>query len=174
MPVITGEQNHFVHLQAHIPYLEELVQAHESGQLGDEEAVQQMQLAGQHSGQHLVAFTQNTLREGDVRAIRQRLNNAMGYVNQLSQQVINSMMMQQDQMAEAQPEGQELSPKEQYELQMQQLKIEETIAKAQRERESHEQKMAQIREQTALENLKSSVQLADRASRPVGKPTLIG
>jgi hypothetical protein len=67
-----------------------------------------------------------------------------------------------------------MSAKEQYELQKLQLEIQKKQADFEASQQEHQQKMEAIRQKMALDDAKTSSQIAGSIpARPVGRPTLI-
>jgi hypothetical protein len=96
-------------------------------------------------------------------------------VDELEQQVINRAMAEQSQMQEAAmqqaPQGQS-DPKMEMEFQKAQLKLAEMQEKRMMNQETHQQKMETIRQQMALNDLKTRSSILEKTARPAGRPPM--
>jgi len=123
-------------------------------------------------------FSENNFRVQEVRELRRQLQNLTAYINELEQQVINRMMAQQSEMQNQfaeQPAG-SVDPKMQIELQKAQLKLAEMQEKRAMSQEAHQQKMETIRQQMALNDLKTRSSILQKTAAPPkagGRPPLI-
>ena len=87
------------------------------------------------------------------------------------------MMAQQSQAQEQamqagqQPQGQ-IDPRSEMELQKAQLKLAEMQEKRMMNQETHQQKMETIRQQMALNDLKTRSSILEKTARPAGRPPL--
>lgn len=175
--LVHDSQNHAVHIQAHIPMIAQIVEAHKNQQIGDEQAMQVLRPASDHVTEHLVMFSNNSFRVQEVKELKRQLQNLTAYVDELEQQVINRMMAEQskaqEQMAQ-QPEGQ-VDPKMAFEMQKAQLKLAEMQEKRAMNQESHQQKMETIRQQMTLNDLKTRSSILQKTTQPAsaGRPPLI-
>jgi hypothetical protein len=176
--MVHDSQNHAVHIEAHIPMIAEIIEAHRQQQMADEQALQILRPAADHVTEHLVFFSNNSYRAQEVRELRRQLQNLTAYINELEQQVINRMMAQQGEMEQAAmaeaPQGQ-IDPKMEMELQKAQMKLAEMQEKRMMNQESHQQKMETIRQQMALNDLKTRSSILEKTARPAvgGRPPLI-
>jgi hypothetical protein len=171
-PVITSEQLHLSHLEAHLPFMANKIEEFKNGQINEEQAIQILAPMGEHSTEHVMALSQNMSMQREAAEMRKQLQNVMAFVDNLQQQVMNKMMAQQGQM-EQQQEGGGLSPKEQYELEKMQLEIQKKQAEIEAGRQSHEQKMEMLRQQMALADAKTSSSIAATSVNPPGRPPLV-
>jgi hypothetical protein len=178
--MVHGSQNHAVHIEAHIPMLAEIVEAHRQQQIPDEQAMAILRPASDHVTEHLVMFSTNSFRKQEVNELKRQLQNLTAYIDELEQQVINRAMAEQSKMqqqAEQQiPEGGQMDPKMEMELQKAQLKLAEMQEKRMMNQETHAQKMETIRQQMALNDLKTRSSILQKTSRPAqagGRPPLI-
>lgn len=173
--MVHDSQNHAVHIEAHIPMIAEIIEAHRQQQMADEQAMQILRPAADHVTEHLVLFSNNSYRAQEVRELKRQLQNLTAYIDELEQQVINRMMAEQSQMQEAamteQPQGQ-IDPKAEMELQKAQLKLAEMQEKRMMNQETHQQKMETIRQQMALNDLKTRSSILEKTARPAGRPPL--
>jgi len=172
--MVHDSQNHAVHIEAHIPMIAEIIEAHRQQQMADEQAMQILRPAADHVTEHLVLFSNNSYRAQEVRELKRQLQNLTAYIDELEQQVINRMMAQQSQAQEQfaeQPVGQ-VDPKMELELQKAQLKLAEMQEKRMMSQESHQQKMETIRQQMALNDLKTRSSILEKTARPAGRPPL--
>ena len=173
--MVHDSQNHAVHIEAHIPMIAEIIEAHRQQQMADEQAMQILRPAADHVTEHLVLFSNNSYRAQEVRELKRQLQNLTAYIDELEQQVINRMMAQQSQMQEAamteQPQGQ-IDPRAEMELQKAQLKLAEMQEKRMMNQETHQQKMETIRQQMALNDLKTRSSILEKTARPAGRPPL--
>lgn len=172
--MVHDSQNHAVHIEAHIPMVAEIIEAHRQQQVPDEQAMQILRPAADHITEHLVLFSTNSYRKQEVNELKRQLQNVTAYIDELEQQVINRMMAQQSQMQEGAvpPEGQQVDPKAEMELQKAQLKLAEMQEKRMMSQEAHQQKMETIRQQMALNDLKTRSSILQKASRPAGRPPM--
>jgi len=167
-------QNHAVHIEAHLPVIAEIIEAHRNQQIPDEQAMQILRPSADHVMQHLVFFSNNSYRMREVRELKRQVQNLTAYINELEQQVINRMMTQQNEQESQiaqQPEGQ-IDPKAAMELQRSQLKLAEIQEKRAMAQEAHQQKMETIRQQMALNDLKAKSSILQKTARPVGRPPM--
>lgn len=173
--LVHDSQNHAVHIEAHIPLLAEIIEVHRNQQIADEQAMQILRPASDHVTEHLVMFSSNSFRAQEVRELKRQLQNLTAYIDELEQQVINRAMAQQSQMQEramqGQPQGQ-IDPKMEMELQKAQLKLAEMQEKRMMSQESHQQKMETIRQQMALNDLKTRSSILEKTARPTGRPPM--
>jgi hypothetical protein len=172
--MVHDSQNHAVHIEAHIPLMAEIIELHRQQQIPDEQAMQILRPTADHTTEHLVLFSTNSFRKEEVNELKRQLQNVTAYVDELEQQVINRMMAQQSQMAEAaQPEeGQPMDPRSEMELQKAQLKLAEMQEKRMMNQETHQQKMETIRQQMALNDLKTRSNILEKTARPAGRPPM--
>ena len=176
--LVHDSQNHAVHIEAHIPMIAQIVEAHRQQQIPDEQAMQILRPASDHVTEHLVMFSTNSFRKQEVNELKRQLQNLTAYVDELEQQVINRMMAEQSKAKEQiaqQPEGQ-IDPKMEFELQKAQLRLAEMQEKRVMSQEAHAQKMETIRQQMALNDLKTRSSILQKVSRPAqagGRPPLI-
>jgi len=176
--LVHDSQNHAVHIEAHIPMIAQIVEAHRQQQIPDEQAMQILRPASDHVTEHLVMFSTNSFRKQEVNELKRQLQNLTAYVDELEQQVINRMMAEQSKAQEQiaqQPEGQ-IDPKMEFELQKAQLRLAEMQEKRVMSQEAHAQKMETIRQQMALNDLKTRSSILQKVSRPAqagGRPPLI-
>lgn len=169
--LVHDSQNHAVHIEAHIPMVAEIIELHRGQQMADEQAMQILRPSIDHITEHLVMFSQNSFRAQEVRELRRQLQNVAAYVNELEQQVINRMMTQQNQMQEAAAAGQQqgqIDPKMEFELQQAQLRLAEMQEKRMMAQEAHQQKMEMVRQQMALNDVKTQSSILQKASTPRG------
>jgi hypothetical protein len=172
--LVHDSQNHAVHIEAHIPMIAEIIEAHRQQQIPDEQAMQILRPASDHVTEHLVMFSTNSFRVQEVKELKRQLQNLTAYIDELEQQVINRMMAQQSQAQEQMsqvPQGQ-LDPKMEMELQKAQLKLAEMQEKRMMNQETHQQKMETIRQQMALNDLKTRSSILEKTARPAGRPPL--
>lgn len=172
--MVHDSQNHAVHIEAHIPLMAEIIEAHRQQQIPDEQAMQILRPTADHTTQHLVLFSNNSFRKQEVNELKRQLQNVTAYVDELEQQVINRMMTEQNraqQSMEAQPQ-QQIDPKAALELQKGQLKLAEMQEKRAMSQEAHAQKMETIRQQMALNDLKTKSNILEKTSRPSGRPPM--
>lgn len=172
--MVHDSQNHAVHIEAHIPMIAEIIEAHRQQQIPDEQAMQILRPAADHVTEHLVMFSSNSFREREVKELKRQLQNLTAYIDELEQQVINRMMAQQSQAQEAAmqaPQGQ-IDPRAEMELQKAQLKLAEMQEKRMMNQETHQQKMETIRQQMALNDLKTRSSILEKTARPAGRPPL--
>ena len=173
--LVHDSQNHAVHIEAHIPMIAQIIEAHRQQQIPDEQAMQILRPAADHVTEHLVMFSTNSFRVQEVKELKRQLQNLTAYIDELEQQVINRMMAQQSQMQEAamaeQPQGQ-FDPKMEMELQKAQLKLAEMQEKRMMNQETHQQKMETIRQQMALNDLKTRSSILEKTARPAGRPPM--
>jgi hypothetical protein len=173
--LVHDSQNHAVHIEAHIPMIAEIIELHRTQQMADEQAMQILRPAADHAMEHLVMFSENSFRVREVKALKRELQKLTAYIDELEQQVINRMMAEQskaeDQMA-MQPEGQ-IDPKMEMELQKAQLKLAEMQEKRMMGQEAHQQKMETIRQQMALNDLKTRSSILKDTKKPPGRPPMI-
>ena len=175
--VVHDSQNHAVHISAHIPMISEIIEVNRNQQMEDEQAMQILRPAVDHVTEHLVFFSENSYRGQEVRELRRQLQNVAAYVNELEQQVINRMMAEQSQAERQmanQPEGQ-VDPKMEFELQRAQLRLAEMQEKRAMAQEAHQQKMEMVRQQMALNDLKTQSTILQKVGAPKsgGRPPLI-
>jgi hypothetical protein len=175
--VVHDSQNHAVHIEAHIPMISEVIEVHRNQQMEDEQAMQILRPAVDHVTEHLVLFSENSFRGQEVRELRRQLQNVAAYVNELEQQVINRMMAEQGQAERQmanQPEGQ-VDPKMEFELQKAQMRLAEMQEKRAMAQEAHQQKMEMVRQQMALNDLKTQSTILQKVGGPSagGRPPLI-
>jgi hypothetical protein len=172
--MVHDSQNHAVHIEAHIPMIAEIIEAHRQQQMADEQAMQILRPAADHVTEHLVFFSNNSYRAQEVRELKRQLQNLTAYIDELEQQVINRMMAQQSEMqnqfAEQPAEG--VDPRTELELQKAQLKLAEMQEKRMMNQETHQQKMETIRQQMALNDLKTRSSILEKTARPAGRPPL--
>jgi len=175
--MVHDSQNHAVHIEAHIPMIAEIIEAHRQQQMADEQAMQILRPAADHVTEHLVFFSNNSYRAQEVRELKRQLQNLTAYIDELEQQVINRMLAQQSEMqnqfAEQPAEG--VDPRTELELQKAQMKLAEMQEKRMMNQESHQQKMETIRQQMALNDLKTRSSILEKTARPAagGRPPLI-
>jgi hypothetical protein len=175
--MVHDSQNHAVHIEAHIPMIAEIIEAHRQQQIPDEQAMQILRPASDHVTEHLVFFSNNSFRAQEVRELKRQIQNLTAYIDELEQQVINRMMAQQSQAQEQamqagqQPQGQ-IDPKMEMEMQKAQLKLAEMQEKRMMNQETHQQKMETIRQQMALNDLKTRSSILEKTARPAGRPPL--
>jgi hypothetical protein len=175
--MVHDSQNHAVHIEAHVPMIAEIIEAHRQQQIPDEQAMQILRPASDHVTEHLVFFSNNSFRAQEVRELKRQIQNLTAYIDELEQQVINRMMAQQSQAQEqamqagGQPQGQ-IDPKMEMEMQKAQLKLAEMQEKRMMNQETHQQKMETIRQQMALNDLKTRSSILEKTARPAGRPPL--
>jgi hypothetical protein len=175
--MVHDSQNHAVHIEAHIPMIAEIIEAHRQQQMADEQAMQILRPAADHVTEHLVFFSNNSYRAQEVRELKRQIQNLTAYIDELEQQVINRMMAQQSQAQEQamqagqQPQGQ-IDPKMEMEMQKAQLKLAEMQEKRMMNQETHQQKMETIRQQMALNDLKTRSSILEKTARPAGRPPM--
>jgi hypothetical protein len=172
--MVHDSQNHAVHIEAHIPMIAEIIEAHRQQQIPDEQAMQILRPASDHVTEHLVFFSNNSYRAQEVRELKRQLQNLTAYIDELEQQVINRAMAQQSQAQEAAmqaPQGQ-IDPKMEMEMQKAQLKLAEMQEKRMMNQETHQQKMETIRQQMALNDLKTRSSILEKTARPAGRPPM--
>jgi hypothetical protein len=175
--MVHDSQNHAVHIEAHIPMIAEIIEAHRQQQIPDEQAMQILRPASDHVTEHLVFFSNNSFRAQEVRELKRQIQNLTAYIDELEQQVINRMMAQQSQAQEQamqagqQPQGQ-IDPKMEMEMQKAQLKLAEMQEKRMMNQETHQQKMETIRQQMALNDLKTRSSILEKTARPAGRPPM--
>jgi hypothetical protein len=168
---ITPEQNDYVHLQSHIPFMEQIIAAFEQGQMPIEQAIQILEPAGNNATDHAVALSQDGTMKVEAAEMRRQLQNVMAFVKEQRQRLINKAQSEAEAAVPAEGEGG--SMKEQFELQKMQFELQKMQADADRKTKEHEQKMEQIRQQIALADAKAASSMAGNTGRPVGRPTLI-
>lgn len=176
--LVHDSQNHAVHIEAHIPVIAQVIEAHKQQQMADEQAMQILRPFIDHTTEHLVMFSQNSMRQDEVRELKRQLQNVSAYVDELEQQVINRMMTEQSKMQEAAQQGQQqgqIDPKMAYELQKYQLALQTAQEKRMMNQESHAQKMDTIKQQMALADLKTKGSILEKTTRPPasGRPPMI-
>jgi hypothetical protein len=175
--MVHDSQNHAVHIEAHIPMIAEIIEAHRQQQMADEQAMQILRPASDHVTEHLVFFSNNSFRAQEVRELKRQIQNLTAYIDELEQQVINRMMAQQSKAQEQamqvgeQPQGQ-IDPKMEMEMQKAQLKLAEMQEKRMMNQETHQQKMETIRQQMALNDLKTRSSILEKTARPAGRPPM--
>jgi hypothetical protein len=172
--LVHDSQNHAVHIEAHIPMIAEIIEAHRQQQIPDEQAMQILRPASDHVTEHLVMFSTNSFRVQEVKELKRQLQNLTAYIDELEQQVINRMMAQQSQAQDAAmqaPQGQ-IDPKMEMEMQKAQLKLAEMQEKRMMNQETHQQKMETIRQQMALNDLKTRSSILEKTAKPVGRPPM--
>ena len=175
--LVHDSQNHAVHIEAHIPMIAEIIEAHRQQQMADEQAMAILRPASDHVTEHLVMFSNNSFRQQEIRELRRQLQNLTAYVDELEQQVINRAMTEQNKMQEAamapQQGGQpQADPKMEMEMQKAQLKLAEMQEKRMMNQETHQQKMETIRQQMALNDLKTRSSILEKTAKPAGRPPL--
>jgi hypothetical protein len=172
--MVHDSQNHAVHIEAHIPMIAEIIEAHRQQQIPDEQAMQILRPAADHVTEHLVFFSNNSYRAQEVRELKRQLQNLTAYIDELEQQVINRMMAQQSQAQEqaAQATQGQIDPRSEMELQKAQLKLAEMQEKRMMNQETHQQKMETIRQQMALNDLKTRSSILEKTARPAGRPPM--
>jgi hypothetical protein len=172
--MVHDSQNHAVHIEAHIPMIAEIIEAHRQQQMADEQAMQILRPAADHVTEHLVFFSNNSYRAQEVRELKRQLQNLTAYIDELEQQVINRMMAQQSEMQNqfAEQPAQGVDPRTEMELQKAQLKLAEMQEKRMMNQETHQQKMETIRQQMALNDLKTRSSILEKTARPAGRPPL--
>lgn len=178
--MVHDSQNHAVHIEAHIPMIAEIIEAHRQQQIPDEQAMAILRPASDHVTEHLVMFSTNSFRKQEVNELKRQLQNLTAYIDELEQQVINRAMAEQSKMQEQAmqqvPQGGQMDPKMEMELQKAQIKLAEMQEKRAMNQETHAQKMETIRQQMALNDLKTRSSILQKASRPAqagGRPPLI-
>ena len=123
-------------------------------------------------------FSNNSFMQQEIRELRRQLQNLTAYIDELEQQVINRAMAEQSKMQEAsmgapQQGGQpQIDPKMEMEMQKAQLKLAEMQEKRMMNQETHQQKMETIRQQMALNDLKTRSSILEKTARPAGRPPL--
>jgi hypothetical protein len=171
--MVHDSQNHAVHIEAHIPLMAEVVEAHRQQQMPDEQAMAILRPAADHTTEHLVLFSTNSFRKQEVNELKRQLQNVTAYVDELEQQVINRAMAEQTKMQEAAmqqaPQGQQINPRSEMEMQKAQLKLAEMQEKRMMNQETHQQKMETIRQQMALNDLKTRSSILEKTARPAGR-----
>lgn len=188
--LVHDSQNHPVHIEVHIPLMAEIIDAHKQQQMPDEEAMQILRPLSDHTTEHLVMFSNNSFRKQEVNELKRQLQNVTAYVDELEQQVINRMMAEQSKMQEQAAAGQEQmaagqeqagsqpDPKQMFEIQRGQLRLAEMQEKRSMAQESHTQKMETIRQQMALNDLKTRSTILQKVGAPKsstgGRPPMIG
>ena len=174
--MVHDSQNHAVHIEAHIPMIAEIIEAHRQQQIPDEQAMQILRPASDHVTEHLVMFSTNSFRKQEVNELKRQLQNLTAYIDELEQQVINRAMAEQSKMEEMAmqqaPQGGQIDPKMEMELQKAQLKLAEMQEKRMMSQEAHAQKMETIRQQMALNDLKTRSSILQKTARPAGRPPL--
>jgi hypothetical protein len=174
--IVHDSQNHAVHIEAHIPLMAEIIELHRQQQIQDEQAMQVLRPLADHTTQHLVFFSTNSFRKQEVNELKRQLQNVTAYVDELEQQVINRMMTEQNRMQEqalaGQQQGQQPNPKDMIELEKAQLRLSEMQEKRLMSQEAHQQKMETIRQQMALNDLKTRSSILEKTTRPAGRPPL--
>ena len=176
--LVHDSQNHAVHIEAHIPMIAEIIEAHRQQQVADEQAMAILRPTSDHVTEHLVMFSNNSFRQQEIRELRRQLQNLTAYIDELEQQVINRAMAEQSQAQEAAmgaPQGGEqpqIDPKMEMEFQKAQLKLAEMQEKRMMNQETHQQKMETIRQQMALNDLKTRSSILEKTARPAGRPPL--
>jgi hypothetical protein len=176
--LVHDSQNHAVHIEAHIPMIAEIIEAHRQQQVADEQAMAILRPASDHVTEHLVMFSNNSFRQQEIRELRRQLQNLTAYIDELEQQVINRAMAEQSKMQEAamgapQQGGQpQIDPKMEMEMQKAQLKLAEMQEKRMMNQETHQQKMETIRQQMALNDLKTRSSILEKTAKPAGRPPL--
>jgi hypothetical protein len=172
--LVHDSQNHAVHIEAHIPMIAEIIEAHRQQQIPDEQAMQILRPASDHVTEHLVMFSTNSFRVQEVKELKRQLQNLTAYIDELEPQVINRMMAQQSQAQDAAmqaPQGQ-IDPKMEMEMQKAQLKLAEMQEKRMMNQETHQQKMETIRQQMALNDLKTRSSILEKTAKPSGRPPM--
>lgn len=174
--MVHDSQNHAVHIEAHIPMIAEIIEAHRQQQMADEQAMAILRPAADHVTEHLVMFSNNSFRQQEIRELRRQLQNLTAYIDELEQQVINRAMAEQSQAQEAvEPQGggqPQIDPKMEMEFQKAQLKLAEMQEKRMMNQETHQQKMETIRQQMALNDLKTRSSILEKTARPAGRPPM--
>jgi hypothetical protein len=174
--LVHDSQNHAVHIEAHIPMIAQIIEAHRQQQMADEQAMAILRPAADHVTEHLVMFSTNSFRKQEVNELKRQLQNLTAYIDELEQQVINRAMAEQSQMQEAAmaqtPQGGQIDPRSEMELQKAQLKLAEMQEKRMMNQETHQQKMETIRQQMALNDLKTRSSILEKTARPVGRPPM--
>jgi hypothetical protein len=172
--IVHDSQNHAVHMEAHMPLLMEFIEAHRQQQIPDEQALSILVPAQQHVTEHLVMFSNNNFRAQEVKQYKQMLQQASAYIDQLEQQVINAAMAQNSQMEEQVAQGQEQGQpdiKQMVELEKAKIKLAEMQERRMMNQEAHQQKLETIRQQMALNDLKTrSSILGAVAKQNTGRP----
>ena len=175
--MVHDSQNHAVHIEAHIPLMAEIIELHRQQQMADEQAMVILRPTADHTTEHLVLFSNNSFRKQEVNELKRQLQNVTAYVDELEQQVINRAMAEQTQMQEAAMAPQEggqpqIDPKMEMEFQKAQLKLAEMQEKRMMNQETHQQKMETIRQQMALNDLKTRSSILEKTARPAGRPPM--
>jgi hypothetical protein len=174
--MVHDSQNHAVHIEAHIPLMAEIIEMHRQQQMPDEQAMAILRPTADHTTEHLVLFSNNSFRKQEVNELKRQLQNVTAYVDELEQQVINRAMAEQSQMQEAAmqqaPQGGQIDPRSEMELQKAQLKLAEMQEKRMMNQETHQQKMETIRQQMALNDLKTRSSILEKTARPAGRPPM--
>lgn len=175
--MVHDSQNHAVHIEAHIPLMAEIIELHRQQQIPDEQAMAILRPTADHTTEHLVLFSNNSFRKQEVNELKRQLQNVTAYVDELEQQVINRAMAEQTKMQEAAMAPQEggqpqIDPKMEMEFQKAQLKLAEMQEKRMMNQETHAQKMETIRQQMALNDLKTRSSILEKTARPAGRPPM--
>jgi hypothetical protein len=174
--MVHDSQNHAVHIEAHIPLMAEIIEAHRQQQIPDEQAMAILRPTADHTTEHLVLFSNNSFRKQEVNELKRQLQNVTAYVDELEQQVINRAMAEQtkmqDQAMQQAPQGQQIDPSSEMELQKAQLKLAEMQEKRMMNQETHQQKMDTIRQQMALNDLKTRSSILEKTAKPAGRPPM--
>jgi len=185
MPVITGEQNHMSHIEAHKPLMDEQIDAHRQQQVSDEDAMKVLGPTLEHTTAHVDALSTNAVRVREVNEMRKMLQESSAYILELQQQVINRMMAQKKQMEQGGEQGggqgggqgqvqpQQGDPKQQAELARLQKQIDLETIKGKNMQEKHQQEMDSIKQKMALADLVAKTSIASKSTgNPVGHPPL--
>lgn len=174
--LVHDSQNHAVHIEAHIPVVAQVIEAHKQQQMPDEQAMQILRPFIDHITEHLVLFSTNSQRQQEVSALKKELQNVSAYVDELEQQVINRMMSEQSKMQQAAQQGQDqggqMDPKMAFELQKYQMALQTAQEKRAMNQESHAQKMDAIRQQMALADIKTKGSIMEKTAARVGRPPM--
>jgi hypothetical protein len=156
----------------------QIIEAHRQQQMADEQAMAILRPASDHVTEHLVMFSNNSFRQQEIRELRRQLQNLTAYIDELEQQVINRAMAEQSQMQEAAMAPQDgggqpqIDPKMEMEMQKAQLKLAEMQEKRMMNQETHQQKMETIRQQMALNDLKTRSSILEKTAKPAGRPPM--
>ncbi len=156
--LVAPGQNHVLHLQTHIPAMEEAAQMCVQGQQDPRQCFAILESIGAHSGKHMEKLQSNPTRKREFDAFSQQLDALAQYQNQLEQNIA-----EQDAAAAQEPQPGAVDPelvKVQGNLQLKKEKDEGTLAlKAQAQEFKQQLAAQQAQFERALKDAQTAAEL---------------
>lgn len=103
---VLGTDNHWVHCSVHLDYLDGVAQMVQKGQMPIQQGVPTLNVGLQHVYEHYEPLSQDTARQPEAKAVKQRMQQ-IGAIAQQQGQKLDRMMRDAQQQSQQQPQGED-------------------------------------------------------------------